>query len=193
MQLFDDGSHGDAAANDGIYTATVTDTAKEGTYSFHVRADGPTPAGNAFDREATLQQYLVPRVSAAHLGLKAVRLDSDDPKIQRYALTMTPQDRLGNFLGPRYAGSIALKIGEGIKPGPLTDNLDGSYSQELALPGNLDLEDVRLELSVQDAATSFLLADIAEEPEDVDHRLLWFTIVILVILAFIIFLLKRRP
>jgi hypothetical protein len=193
MQLFDDGSHGDETENDGIYTATVADTEKEGTYTFYVSADGPTPAGNSFNRESELQQYLAPRVSAAHLELKAVRRDSDDPKIKSYALTTTPQDALGNYLGPRYAGAIALKAGEGIKLGSLTDNLDGSYTQDLALPEKLELKDVGLTLSVQDADTTFVLADIAEETKGLSQRLLWSIILILVILAFILVALKRRP
>lgn len=159
VQLYDDGTHGDVLAGDGVYTNTIADTGKEGTYVFHVHASGPTAGGNGFDRDVALHKYLIPRVSAKHITLTAVRLKSEEPKLKLYELTITLQDALGNYLGPRYAGALALKPEPELGLGTLKDNLDGTYSQVLELPENVNVGDVKISLSAQDAELSFPLVD----------------------------------
>jgi len=74
-------------------------------------------------------------------------------------------DALGNYLGPWYAGALALKPEPELGLGPLKDNLDGIYSQVLELSENVNVGDVKISLSAQDAEPSFSLVDKVEEPE----------------------------
>lgn len=57
--LYDDGLHGDAGSNDGIYGNTFTKLSKAGTYSFKVEASGTTNTGNSFERVDYVSTYVV--------------------------------------------------------------------------------------------------------------------------------------
>jgi hypothetical protein len=50
MTLYDDGLHGDGAANDGVYGNYFTDTSVTGSYSFDVSASGTAPLSGALTR-----------------------------------------------------------------------------------------------------------------------------------------------
>lgn len=58
FKLFDDGTHGDVQANDGIYSNTYNQTAQSGTYKFFFNAIGTNERGE-----------LVPRQDTRYLGL----------------------------------------------------------------------------------------------------------------------------
>jgi hypothetical protein len=159
IRLFDDATHGDQIAGDGVYTNTIGQTAKQGSYAFRVRASGTTTGGHGYDRDASFNRYLVSGVSAVQTALVAVRQHSKSPNRKRYALKITPRGALGNYLGPQYAGAIRLKVGSEVKLGPLADNLDGTYTQLLEIDQNTNVAHVKIGLRVQDAKLSFLLGD----------------------------------
>lgn len=50
FQLYDDGTHGDGQANDGIYGHIYADTSNSGSYIFNFDAEGSTNDGYAFTR-----------------------------------------------------------------------------------------------------------------------------------------------
>ncbi|MBU1420641.1 MAG: hypothetical protein KKD01_00470 [Proteobacteria bacterium] len=191
IQLYDDGTHGDALAGDGAYTNAIAQTGKEGTYAFHVRAEGPTSGGNGFDRDVALHKYLTPRVSARHITLTVMQITSDDPKLTRYELTMTLLDALGNHLGPRYAGAIKLTTEPELNLAPVKDHLDGTYSQVLELPANIKMEDVKISLTAQDAELSFSLADKVEK-HVIPDMTFWLVLLILTTFIFAVFLIRRH-
>ncbi len=58
VTLFDDGNHGDGAANDGLYGGTFYQTGTPGSYSVLVTADGSGNAGNSFNREQLLAFFI---------------------------------------------------------------------------------------------------------------------------------------
>jgi Mg-chelatase subunit ChlD len=60
FELFDDGSHGDSAAGDGVYGNTFTNTSGVGSYTFRLSASGQTQAGEAFTRQATRSVFVAP-------------------------------------------------------------------------------------------------------------------------------------
>lgn len=159
IRLFDDGTHSDRIAGDGVYTNSIGENVKEGSYAFKVHASGTTTAGYGYDRDASFNRYLIPGVSAEHTALVAVRQQSNSPSHKRFALKITPRDALGNYLGPHYAGAIRLKAGSEVKPGPLTDNLDGSYTQLMEIDQNTNVANLKIVLRVQDMTLSFLLGD----------------------------------
>jgi len=53
ITLYDDGSHNDGAANDGIYANTYLNTQETGAYAFKVDASGASNRGDTFTRTAT--------------------------------------------------------------------------------------------------------------------------------------------
>lgn len=191
IRLYDDGTHGDTLANDGVYTNTIAHTGKEGTYAFNIHASGPTAGGNGFDRDVLLQTYLIPRVSNEHIGLALARLDAAGAARNAYQLTITPKDRLGNSLGPGFSGAIALTTDPEVKLGLLKDNLDGTYSQLLTLPENVDVKNVKISLTAQDAGVSFMLGDKIEEP-GLAVQIFWRMALVILAILLVIFLLQRR-
>jgi len=143
IRLYDDGTHGDAKAKDGVYTGVWNDTRTEGTYAFHFTANGPTQQGNGFDREAVLQKYVKVKVSAEHSLVKLV------PVAERLRVTVTPMDAFGDSLGPGHAALLRLVPSRGRMQGGLQDNGDGTYGQFLTLPKGVKPKDVTVKLAIR--------------------------------------------
>jgi hypothetical protein len=133
LRLFDDGSHGDAVADDGVYTARYQDTVREGVYAFHVRARGETDAGT-FAREARLDQFVAINLAQANVHVEMVRVASPHDQFPRFRATARVTDRFGNHVHPSRTVNPVIELAWARPVGPVADNLDGSYSQELALP-----------------------------------------------------------
>jgi len=157
LSLYDDASHGDITADDGIYTNQFTDTDKEGVYAFRFQAQGPTQAGNGFERERQLQKYLTVQADNEATKIDATLLQMGD--VKRYQVRATPKDTQGNFVGPGHTGVIRFEARGAKFVGKLQDNLDGSYAQTLHVPLNVDDEDVQLTVTVQQSSSRFSLAD----------------------------------
>lgn len=137
IRLFDDGTHGDRVAGDGVYTNRFENTQKEGTYAFHVRATGKAE-NCTFQREARIDRYVDVRVVSASLAdIQVEKLPSYLEGIDRLRVTATPKDALGNVLGPRRARRLSIRPTWGRVVGNIQDNLDGSYSQVVETPSNL--------------------------------------------------------
>jgi hypothetical protein len=60
--LFDDGNHGDDAADDGSYAVSFTQTSQEGTYTFTFSATGYSRDGKQIQREVVRSKYVEGRV-----------------------------------------------------------------------------------------------------------------------------------
>jgi Mg-chelatase subunit ChlD len=58
VTLYDDGAHGDGAANDGIYSNKFTQTGLPGSYNVTVNATGTSPISGAFTRQELLSFHL---------------------------------------------------------------------------------------------------------------------------------------
>jgi hypothetical protein len=141
-RMYDDGSHGDIAANDGIYTATITDTPREGTYSFYVRASGAIGAGG-FEREHMVQKHLAINSSSLKVPVDISEIEVARG-IKRYKIAMTPKDNIGNYYGPGRARSISVSTTQGKIFGGINDHLDGTYSLLVDLPQDVDLKETLL-------------------------------------------------
>jgi Mg-chelatase subunit ChlD len=147
IRLFDDGSHGDVLADDGIYTNRFAGTDKEGIYSFHFRASGPTLGENSFKREQMLQRYLSIRADADFIAVVATLISTTaDTRI--YDIRFTPMDALGNFVGPGHSGLIRTEATNARFSGELRDLLDGSYSRTLEVAVGTATGDVDISISV---------------------------------------------
>jgi hypothetical protein len=60
VSLYDDGLHGDGAANDGVYANTYIGTSVAGTYAFSAYATGTSSIGGTFTRQLDLSTYIAP-------------------------------------------------------------------------------------------------------------------------------------
>ena len=58
ITLFDDGSHGDGAAGDGVYANSFSGTFAAGTYVFSAAASGTSNTGEVFTRQSELSTYI---------------------------------------------------------------------------------------------------------------------------------------
>ena len=148
VRLYDDGSHGDVTANDGVYSNRFSETGKEGVYSFYFRSHGGTRGGNHFTREQLVQTYLKVRAVPEAIAVDVASLDTGD--LNRFSIQATPRDALGNYLGPGHGGRIGFSASGGTFVGTLQDNLDGSYSQILDVPPGTAIGDVQVNVRVDD-------------------------------------------
>lgn len=162
--LYDNGTRGDVIANDGTYTNIFPDTIKEGTYSFYFQSSGSTGKGNTFFREDLVQKYIKVNVEQGNILTDVVYLPPLENKVKRFKVVITPKDMFGNFLGPRYSGMIKLTSSQGTFIGTISDNLDGSYSQNLHLDATVDTEQVDITVNVEGTSVSFNLAEKIKKP-----------------------------
>lgn len=133
IRLYDDGTHGDVKANDGIYTVTFTKTKIEGSYTFHFVATGRTQGGNQFKRERVMKKYLraVFSPKTSNVQVKVIKIDD---LVQTIRVVVTPMDTIGNYVGPGYAKKITIKPSWGKAISKVKDNVDGTYSQTFQVP-----------------------------------------------------------
>jgi photosystem II stability/assembly factor-like uncharacterized protein len=64
VTLYDDGGHGDGAANDGVYAGIFGATFREGTYVFSAEATGTSTRREAFVRQAVLSTHIAQHPTA---------------------------------------------------------------------------------------------------------------------------------
>lgn len=130
FELFDDGAHGDGAANDGDYSNVFTTTDKEGTYTFRFRIEGELADGSRFTRTFVKSTWVGVVPDNGLLDVTWTQVGVLNTQVISLA-TMTPKTGAGEFLGPFRAAEFDLKVYGGKLDGELIDNLDGSYSQRI--------------------------------------------------------------
>lgn len=80
LTLYDEGVHGDGAANDGIYGNFFSKTDMEGSYTFAVTAKGSSPSGTDFVRRATRATFVEATALTSCPGtLRLTDFDADQP------------------------------------------------------------------------------------------------------------------
>jgi hypothetical protein len=142
VRLYDDGTHGDSAAGDGIYTGRYEGATVAGTYAFEFNASGRTTRGLPFDRNQRFERYIPMKADAVHAGV--TRLPTGEKGFDSFEITLRPADDYGNLLGPGRQHLILWEATAGEFPQPAIDHLDGTYSRRLKLPtateaGSVDL------------------------------------------------------
>ena len=105
ITLVDDGTGGDAMANDGIYTATVTDTRVPGRYQFDLALEWDDPRTGKVRRLESVQRN-VEATPAAAQTVVTVRPPADG----RTTIQITPRDRFGNFVGPGFGSVVQVTV-----------------------------------------------------------------------------------
>jgi hypothetical protein len=114
--------------NIGTYRATITDTSTPESYTFYVTAIGVTEDGNGFRREAKVSTSVLVRPDPAF-----THLDLQFGAEGTAQAVVVARDRFPNvlLLDPGTLNSLSLTVEGGSFTGPLTSNLDGSYTQPL--------------------------------------------------------------
>lgn len=131
--LYDDGSHGDLKAKDGVYTNTFPDTIVPGTYTFDILARGQTSARREFRRQQVVQKYIEVNVNREFTECRIYPLRTGTDKPPEYGVSIIPRDSYGNHLGPGYSERIFLSSKDVRFVEKLKDHLDGQYSRKFRL------------------------------------------------------------
>ena len=129
--LFDDGSHGDEKAGDGIYANYMTRTEIGGDYNFTVNASCSVNGTNttrgaffsAFNAINIRQEYSI-------FDIKSFT-KTDDGK--RFNVSITPKDQYGNYLGPGHPVAVVVSYAGTKRKIQLRDNIDGTYTKDIFL------------------------------------------------------------
>jgi len=132
-RLYDDGSHGDLAPDDGVYTLAFSATGLEGTRNFVFHMVGVTADGIGFARTRRLSRYVgvVPDPGATD---QAIVLGGTMNSLQVAHIFFLPRDRLGNYLGPGFAQSFEVRSIGAQLVGAITDLENGYYRQTIRYP-----------------------------------------------------------
>jgi hypothetical protein len=145
ISLYDDETHGDKKAGDGIYTNSIV-IKQEGVQSFLITATGRTRKGNHFQRQSLVQKVATINLDPNTLadGIKLIKakaqpffpaelvelLEQPVPEgFKRRSIVFTPKDSSGNFWGPGHADEISFALRNAEAVGPVVDVLMGAYFQ----------------------------------------------------------------
>lgn len=107
--LRDDGTGGDESANDGVYTATISDTRTPGRYRFDVVLEWNDPRTGMIHRIESIERevHVIP-----HPQNTLVQV-SDPARDGSMTVSITPRDRFGNFMGPGYDDRVSVVVSGG--------------------------------------------------------------------------------
>jgi hypothetical protein len=130
LELYDDGSHGDVTANDGLYTLRFTNTQFEGSYDFDFKAEGTTAAGNKFTRVKRTATYARVHVDPSNTGFGS-QLIGQVGNLVTTVYFVTPRDRFGGYLGPGFPDQVQFTASRGQWLGTVVDYNNGIYARTL--------------------------------------------------------------
>ena len=117
----------------GVYEGTFDQTSIAGSYGFETLLDWDEPRTGHVRRVERLEQVVRVKADPANTEVKTTRVDA-----RTVTIAVTPRDKFGNFLGPRYASIVQAKLnGEGRLTGPVDRDQTGTYVfTAAALPPN---------------------------------------------------------
>ncbi len=123
---------------EGRYTAVSTATTVPGTYRAILSIEGEAQGVGHFERSETLSTHV--NFAHAEITLSEPRLQvlSKTADVRQLLLSLRPQDKLGNFLGPDFASKLQVTLGEGTVAKEVKDLGDGRYEIKLSVPVSRD-------------------------------------------------------
>jgi opacity protein-like surface antigen len=131
LKLYDDNTHGDELANDGIYTLRFNNTQYEGSYVFRFNVRGVSPTGAKFTRTRTISRYVRVNVEPDNSKTGSREVDRAKSYVSQQVYVI-PRDRFNGYLGPGHSSQVTFNtnIKEGFS-GPKVDHGNGIYSRIL--------------------------------------------------------------
>ncbi len=144
FELNDDGLNGDEHANNGTWSAMLPiSAAVDGMYTFHYRFDYPVGSCSG-RRELKQTLYVAPRTSPRHSEL-TIGEPRREGGGQVYPIRMTPQDALGNPIGPGRRARLVCQKPCACDAGSIEDRNDGSYVVSVRVPESMELSSCSIE------------------------------------------------
>lgn len=129
FRLYDDGTHGDIRAADGVYSASFAKTKVPGSYALRIRATNLAVGQVKTSREWTVcfvnRAGIAPQYSDVRLKLKSAARSG-----RTYTVTISPRDRFGNYMGPGANLAVQLAVPGATRTVVFTDQLNGAYTAE---------------------------------------------------------------
>jgi len=165
VQLFDDGKpeHGDAVANDGIYSG-VYQPSLPGHYTFLFKVEGRAPNAGHFARQQLKTAFVRPVPDSANTVFNTSILRRDGANV--FSIVMTPRFKPSSAcakknpkcgrMGPGWANYFWF-TSPSTTPFKAKDNLDGTYTASLPFTGALPSVTAHFEnvlAVIDDSATS---------------------------------------
>lgn len=133
FELFDDGEHFDGALEpDGVFANVLTGlTRNEGNYTFRARAKfGDVCPGT---REVSWSVHVCVGIDPDSTTVETKTVGKVPDGRDHVRVAFTPRDRHGNYLGPGRVGGFEIATQPGSELiGPVIDNGDGTYTQDVA-------------------------------------------------------------
>jgi hypothetical protein len=148
IEFYDNGSHGDSLAGDGLYIAVVNRITREGSYIFNISAVD-TSNGN-INLENQLQKYINVKIRPRRFIKEVTLTDTVIKGTKIYSLKLNLRDKYGNRPSPNSMGYIRLSVDKGELIGQIQSNPDGSFTQKLSLPEGVKPSDVKITMKVYD-------------------------------------------
>lgn len=137
LPMFDDGTHGDALAGDGVFSLLYDDTEKEGTYTYEFAAAGTGPSGTAFSRIRTLSAHRAVAVDPNGSPLRFVERAREGNLVTVEVYT-TPRSRRAEYLGPGHLSEVSFTTSGGTFLTQALDHVNGIYSRVLQYDATRD-------------------------------------------------------
>lgn len=183
LKLYDDGSHTDLYAADSIYANQFLDTFKPGLYQIIVRVRGES-INDDFQREVHQSKYIGLSLSGGDFNIFVQSISSEDINNSGIRVFVTPQDKLGNYLGPGHASQIEVESDWGYRKGTLVDNLDGSYTQQIELAANFK-QHIKIDVHIGNLSHSVVWQNpVVQQSMQLKHFVLLVLVIILFILSY---------
>jgi hypothetical protein len=140
IMFYDDGKteHGDAKANDGVYSALYRNTRNPGFYNFRVSVNATdAKVGRISRSESVITSVRMKEFDLKKSSVEVKRIRPTEGKAA-FAVSILPIDSRGNYLGPGHSVELVIlstgkkwsRVGRRIE---LKDNLDGKYFGKVEL------------------------------------------------------------
>ena len=132
--MFDDASHGDLVAGDGVYSLSFP-TTLEGSYNFRFHVRGTESTGAKFSRTSVVSQYV--QVAPTQAGTSTtVQVGGIVNGLQTALVMFILKDSLGNYVGPGFDARYHVTVPGGVALGGIADLGRGVYGQQIGYPVN---------------------------------------------------------
>ena len=151
-QLYDDGTNGDRFANNHYFSVEIPTAAEyEGHYELYFEVDF-TYQQRTLHREMRSTLYVSPGIDPTPTSLQISDVGTDASGGQLFDITLAPQDRYGNPLGPGRPSMIGVELGSGVTPaddssGTFVDQLNDRYMLSVVLDADAEENDAIVKLT----------------------------------------------
>lgn len=173
LELYDDGTHGDVTANDGMYTLRFNNTQYQGSYVFRFNAVGTTMGGNIFTRTKAAAEYVRVNVDPNNSQFNNAVLKQNGSVITKIYYVI-PRDHFDGYMGPGSADEVKFLVSNAQVIGGTLDFNNGMYGQVVTYDAK--------------ASTPTVVPVVQDQPISVEKPpiKLWWIIGILILLVLLL-------